>query len=103
MTVTVMTAGVPEKTDAKLPEKTVTDEIGQAPREQEKPIVYTKSENMYSEHFASARRRKRGSFGNIIFLQLVLSAVIALGVWAGKTFGGEEIRSVCESVIRLFA
>ena len=98
-----MNAGMSaEKTGIKAEEPIISDP-GQAPELQNKPEMYTNVGDVYSEHYSSARRRKIGSFGNIIFLQLIFSAVISFGLWAGNTFGGEEIRSVCTSLILLFA
>ena len=59
------------------------------------PIVY--------EPLRTARKRKgAGSFGDVMFVQLVLSVIFAAGLWAGCTFGSEEIKTVCLSLTELF-
>ena len=104
MTVNVMTGenGVKKTADA-VPEREAKPEMtGQADWHAEKPVVYTRPEDVYSFSSIGRRRRSKGSFGNILFVQLILSALFAVGIWAGGTFGGEDIRGVCEGIAELF-
>ncbi len=52
--------------------------------------------------FASGKRRSVIGFGNIVFIQLVLSGLAAVGTWAGLTFGSGEVREVCGRIAELF-
>ena len=63
--------------------------------------MYISPENMY----ISDNRRKhraRGSFGDVLFVQFVLSALLAVGVWAGMTFGDSRITEICTGIADLF-
>ena len=104
MTVNVMTKeGVVTRTaEPAAASETEPEMTGQDGFQTEKPIVYTRPEDVYSFPSASSRRRRNGSFGNILFVQLILSALFAVGIWAGGTFGGDDIRAVCESLAELF-
>ncbi|MBP3854880.1 MAG: hypothetical protein IK990_04600 [Ruminiclostridium sp.] len=68
---------------------------------QEKPFVYTADNTVY-EPVHTYRRRKNGSFGDILFAQLILSALLILSVWTGSTFGDPGIKAICESIAELF-
>ena len=51
--------------------------------------------------FAPGKRRTGLGFGNIVFVQLVLSGLAAAGIWAGITFGSGEVRAVCVRIAEL--
>ena len=72
----------------------------------EKPVVYipehiVPGQPEYVPRSYSRKRRRNMSFGDIVFVQLLVSALLAAGLWAGSTFGGDEIRAVCERVTGL--
>ena len=98
MTVKVMSAGeLPRRTVQPVPEqgKSVPE-----PGEIEKPVVYVPPQE--TPHRVSRRRRVTGSFGDVVFMQLVLSAVLLGALWAGSTFGGAELRELCGRITELF-
>ena len=51
--------------------------------------------------FAAGKRRSGLGFGNIVFVQLVLSGLAAAGIWAGMTFGSGDVREVCVRIAEL--
>ena len=100
MTVKVMAGEA--AVERKLPELKETENIGgQAGKEENRERMYIPPENMY----ISDNRRKhraRGSFGDVLFVQFVLSALLAVGVWAGMTFGDSRITEICTGIADLF-
>lgn len=66
----------------------------------EKPTVYTPEQEVYIPRYKTSRRR--GSFGSVLFMQLLLSALFAFGLWAGCVFGSGDIREVCVRITELF-
>ena len=98
MTVKVMNAGevpVPE-TDGRTPET----------RQEEKaPLVYLPAERGYEVPEIRLRRtsrRKNMTFGGTVIVQLALSCAAAAALWAGLSFGGEEVKEVCVNIAELF-
>lgn len=66
------------------------------------PEVTAAGEDIYVSRRSSRRRRARGSFADVLFVQLILSVLLAGGVWSGLTFGGEEVREICVGIMKLF-
>lgn len=67
---------------------------------QEKPYMYTVSESMHSSHPAVSRASL--GFGSVALIQLLLATALGAVLWAGLSFGGDDIRALCESLTELF-
>lgn len=66
------------------------------------PAVYIPEETPAADIPRSYRRRRTGSFGDILFVQLILSVLLGAGLWAGKVFGSGEVSALCERIAELF-
>ena len=97
MTVKVMAgeAAVSAPEAVRPPEKSVSHQPDEL-------FPVTAGEGEYVSRRASHRRHARGSFGDVLFVQLILSVLLAGGVWSGLTFGGDEVREICVSIMKLF-
>ncbi len=99
MTVKVMSAGavtVPREVPVPT-ERAEEQPVQETGQDEAAPYAYT--ESVYRR--AASRRRTVG-FGDIVFVQLVLSALLAVGLWAGSAFGSPEISGICARVAELF-
>lgn len=105
MTVKVMAgeAAVEAPETARLTGKSVRERVADPPVEQKQSdLLWEAGGGEYISRRVSRRRRARGSFGDVLFVQLILSALLAGGVWSGLTFGGDEVREICISIMKLF-
>jgi len=97
MTVKVMAGGA-----AVQPVNAPVPDVSPQERAEHVPDVLDYGDAAYISRRVSRRRRARGSFGDVLFIQLILSALLAGGVWSGLTFGGDEVREICKSIMKLF-
>ena len=93
-----VTAPKAEKPVVYIPEQYVRE---RAAPEHNVPEHIVPGQPEYVPRSYSRKRRRNMSFGDIVFVQLLVSALLAAGLWAGSTFGGDEIRAVCERVTGL--
>ncbi len=70
---------------------------------EKQPYVYEPPETVYEDTLRTfhAPRRVRG-FGIVMAGQLTISVLLGLALWAGVSFGSEEIGTVCEGLKELF-
>ena len=90
-----------------MPDGTATV-VPQAEKEQEKTAEkateqeFTSAPFVYESLHTERKRKGTGSFGDVVFVQLVLSVILAAGLWAGCTFGSGEIKTICLNLAELF-
>ncbi len=70
--------------------------------EEKQPYVYTPPEPLYEIPERSYRARERHGFGSVLAVQLVISALLGLALWAGINYGSEGIREICGGLTELF-
>ncbi len=104
MTVKVMTSpAVPAA--APVSEKPEARNTSPAEQPVKEPLVYLPAERGYEVPQIRLRRtsrRRQMTFGGSVLVQLAVSCAAAAALWAGLTFGGEEVKRVCVSIAELF-
>ena len=103
MTVKVMTLPVtsPSVTAEIRPEIPAPEE--QKP--EKAPLVYLPAEQGYDVPRVRLRRtsrRKTLSFGGTVLVQAAVSCALAGALWAGLTFGGDDVKTVLTGIAELF-
>ena len=106
MTVKVMTYGglLEKEKPEKAAEKAAAVTAGERRTEKE-PLVYLPAERAYEVprvRFRGTIRRRNMPFGGAVLVQLALAGAAAAALWAGLTFGREEVKQVCVNIAELF-
>lgn len=78
-------------------------ELSGRPEQSEKPVVFMPETDVYipTVRRSAGRARKTGFFG-VVFAQLVMTAVIGIGLWAACALGIGQAGEICERLIGLF-
>ena len=106
MTVKVMTyGGLPEKEKPEKAAEKAAAVTAEEPHTEKEPLVYLPAESAYElprVRFRGSNRRRNMPFGGTVLVQLALACAAAAALWAGLTFGREEVKQVCVNIAELF-